>query len=193
MNIETVPVTKQSLTGYSTVSIGFELSSKYAVEQVKDGLGFILREEKVEPPYWMDYDVIDEEGPMRWLKRFDTAAWCLFLAHENGKLVGGATVAISTPGVFMLDGREDLAVLWDIRVQPESRHSGIGTQLFTKAARWSKAKECRQLKIETQNVNVPACRFYAKQGCHLGGVNFYHYIKNPLTVNHVMLLWYLEL
>lgn len=193
MNIDILPVTLESLTEYSTVPITFQVESKFSVEQFKDSLGFRLREEKVAPSYVMDYDVIDGEGPTRWLKRFDITAWRLFMAKQGGDLIGGAVIAISTPHLFMLDDREDLAVLWDIRVKPDFRHSGIGTKLFGKAALWANSKGCNQLKVETQNVNVPACRFYAKQGCHLGGINLYHYTQNPLTIDHVMLLWYLDL
>ena len=127
------------------------------------------------------------------MKNFNTNAWRLFLAYENRTILGGATVAVSTPNLFMLDEREDLAVLWDIRIGSEFRRRGIGTHLLNSIIRWSKGKGCRQLKIETQNINVPACKFYAKQGCTLGGINFYRYTKNPVTKDHVMLLWYLEL
>lgn len=193
MEIDILPVSPESICKYSNISIRFLVQSQFVVEYLKDGPGFRLREEKVEPSYLFDYDVIDGEGPTRWGKKFNTSTWRLFTAKQNGELLGGAVVAISTPLLFMLDDREDLAVLWDIRVQPDFRHSGIGTELFSEAALWSKSKGCNQLKIETQNINVSACRFYAKQGCHLGGINLHHYTQNPLTADHVMLLWFLDL
>lgn len=52
---------------------------------------------------------------------------------------------------------------------------------------WAAARGCRQLKIETQNVNVPACRFYARQGCVLGAINRFAYREFP---DEVQLLWY---
>ena len=73
----------------------------------------------------------------------------------------------------MLNGRSDLGVLWDIRVHPDSRHCGIGTRLFEYAAAWLRERGGVLMKVETQNVNVPACRFYAKQECLLGEVNRY--------------------
>jgi GNAT superfamily N-acetyltransferase len=60
--------------------------------------------------------------------------------------------------------RSDLAVLWDIRVQPERRGRGVGKALFYASVDWACRRGCRQLKVETQNVNVAACRFYASQG-----------------------------
>ena len=49
------------------------------------------------------------------------------------------------------------------------------------------------MKIETQNVNVPACRFYAQQGCHLGAILRYGYAGCPEVAHEAMLLWYLDL
>jgi hypothetical protein len=45
-------------------------------------------------------------------------------------------------------------------------------------------------KSETQNNNVSACRFYAKQGCVLGGINRYAYPDHP---DEAQLLWYKEI
>ena len=71
----------------------------------------------------------------------------------------------------MLEGRRDLAVLWDIRVSPEARRQGVGSALFERVAAWAQLHGCRQLKIETQNTNVRACRFYERQGCQLRAID----------------------
>lgn len=104
--------------------------------------------------------------------------------------VGSAVVAWDTPGVDMLEGRPDLAVLWDLRVAPAWRGRGIGAALFRAAEAWSWARGARWLKVETQNVNVTACRFYARQGCVLGALHRFAYPELP---NEVQLLWYKEL
>jgi hypothetical protein len=46
------------------------------------------------------------------------------------------------------------------------------------------------MKIETQNINVPACRFYAKHGFILGAVNRFAYPELP---DEVELIWCKEL
>jgi hypothetical protein len=66
----------------------------------------------------------------------------------------------------------------------------VGSALFARAAAWAKAKGCQQLKIETQNVNVPACRLYAKRGCELGAIRRWAY---PGQNDEVQLLWYRDL
>ena len=67
----------------------------------------------------------------------------------------------------MLEGRRDLAALWDIRVSPNARRQGVGSALFERVEAWAGLHGCRQLRIETQNTNVQACRVYERQGCQL--------------------------
>jgi GNAT superfamily N-acetyltransferase len=193
MEIVALPANKESLTAYSVVSISFEVRSKLTPIPLDDGLGgIVLREEEVIPPYTKDYDEAGGEGPLRWLERFNTANWVVFLAREAGVPVGGAAVAFRTPEVHMLRGRDDMAVLWDIRVHPDHRRSGIGRALFAEAARWSREMNCKYLKVETQNVNVPACRFYVRQGCLLGEINRFAY-SDPHVAHETMLIWYVDL
>lgn len=54
-----------------------------------------------------------------------------------------------------------MAALSDIRAQPDWRGRGIGSRLFKKAVTYARSFGCQQLKIEAQNINVRACRFYA--------------------------------
>ena len=96
-------------------------------------------------------------------------------------------IAGQTPGLHMLGGRDDVAVLWDIRVSPRERGAGIGSALFRAAGDWARARGCRWLKIETQNVNVSACRFYQKMGCTLGAIDRFAYPGQPAEVQ---LLWW---
>lgn len=46
------------------------------------------------------------------------------------------------------------------------------------------------IKVETQNINVPACRLYSKCGCVLGLMNRNAYEEFP---DEVELLWCKEL
>jgi GNAT superfamily N-acetyltransferase len=122
-------------------------------------------------------------GPAAW--PFDMSRWGVLTARIGGRRVGGAVVAFDTPGVTMLEGRSDLAVLWDVRVAPDVRRRGVGTALFRAAERWAIARGCRQLKIETQETNVAACRLYEREGCVLRE-------RHPQG-DEVQLLWYKDL
>jgi ribosomal protein S18 acetylase RimI-like enzyme len=65
--------------------------------------------------------------------------------------------------------------------------AAAGSALFRAAEGWAGARGCGWLKIETQNVNAAACRFYRKMGCALGGIDRFAYPELP---DEVQLLWW---
>jgi ribosomal protein S18 acetylase RimI-like enzyme len=175
----------------STISIRYRVGSVLHVRLNDAGLtGVSLVERPLASPYEKDYDTFAGEGPLRWASRFDVGNWGLISAWSEGRRVGSAVIAWDTPEVWMLEGRTDLACLWDLRVAPERRGMGIGRSLFHQVEQWAAERDCQQLKVETQNTNVPACRFYVRQGCRLGGINLHAYPELP---NEVQLLWYKQL
>ena len=186
MEIVEEPIT--AAAELALIPIAFEVESVFDVSAHDGGLGgLVLSERRLAVPYVKDYDAYEGESPTQWAERFDVSNWGLLGAHSDGARVGGAVVAFDTEGVRMLEGRRDLAVLWDIRVAPGSRGRGVGSALFRAAEAWAAERGCRQLKIETQNINVPACRFYARQGCVLGAINRFAYRELP---DEAQLLWY---
>jgi GNAT superfamily N-acetyltransferase len=194
--IEVCEVGPDRLSEYARVPTAFEVRSILRVETPESGeLGFRLVEEPVDGPYTKDYDAADvpDSRVLGWPQHFDVASWGFFLARDGTEAVGAATVAVRTPAAHMLEDRTDLAVLWDLRIEPARRRQGVGTVLFRYAADWSRSRGCRQMKIETQNTNVPACRFYAAQGCVLGGINRHSYTACPAVAHETMLLWYIDL
>ena len=177
------------LDEYARIPIRFQVKEYFQVQWKDGGLGgmeLVLRE--VDPPFIKDHDRSDPV--IYWKRDFDLSNWVFLMAEEDGEKVGAAAIAYDTKGVHMLQGRKDITVLWDIRVSPEYRGGGVGSALFTHAAEWSRKKNCRLMKVETQNINVPACRFYAKQGCYLGSIDIHAY---PKFENEVCLMWYLPL
>ncbi len=179
-----------ALAEYAAIPVSFDVGSQLRVGWVQGGLGGIkLPEELVDPPYLKDYDAAGA-SPLDWAKRWDVSSWGVILARDATEAVGGAVVACRTPGPYLLDERDDLAALVDLRVKPQRRREGIGRRLFACAARWARDRNCRELKIETQNINVAACRLYAACGCRLCGVHPGAYAGFP---NEVSLLWYLQL
>lgn len=192
IKIEILPINLESLTEHSKIPISFVVNKKIDISRINSGLGGIsFNEVMVSPPYIKDYDL--EESPVDWLRIFDVENWRLFTCSENGVCIGGAVVVLNNPEIHMLDGRNDLAMIWDIRVHPNYRRNGIGTKLFNNVVQWANLQGCSQLKIETQNVNVPACKFYIKQGCTLGELSFYKYVNSKIWNNEIMLVWYLDL
>ena len=179
-----------SLVDYARIPIAFEVRRVFdVIAPGGDPVDSDLEERELDVPYWKDYDALDGGGPSRLVGQFDVSNWVVLSARVGPDRVGGAIVAFDTPGVWMLEGRRDLAVVWDIRVLPEARGRGVGTALFRAAEAWAVARGCRQLKVETQNINVPACQFYRRQGCVLRRVNPLAYPELP---DEVQLLWYKE-
>ena len=179
------------LPQYSIVRSYLTVESLLRSHKIDNGLGGIsLTEETVNEPYIKDYDAHRGEGPTRWLKRFDMSTWGIFMAFEGNDHIGGAIVA---PGAFVGDLDSRYAQLFDIRLLPEHRGKGTGTLLLKKVADWSKGLGCKYLKIETQNTNVPACKFYSKQGAILGNIDEHAYLGYPEVEHEVRLVWYLEL
>lgn len=88
--------------------------------------------------------------------------------------------------MHLLDGRPDVAALWDIRVRPDRRGTGTGTLLFRAAEAWARQRGCRVLKAETQNTNLAACRFYQRMGTTLSSVDRFAYPELP---DEVQLIW----
>ena len=192
MGIEVIEESLSVLPQYGEVSVAFRVESELQFEPVDRGLGgWRVTERTIPEPYTYDYDQFEGEGPTRWARRHrDISNWGLLSAIDGQRRAGGAAVAWKTPGIHMLEGRDDLACLWDIRVDSIYRREGVGSMLFEKAVSWARERDCQRLKIETQNINVAACRFYARQGCELRGIHPGAYPELP---DETMLLWYLDL
>lgn len=175
-----------SLEAYAGISSAFEVRSVLEVSIADDLRGVSLCERGLGAPWLKDYEGI-AGGPRAWLARFDTARWIELVASVGSERVGGALLVHDDPSIDMLEGRNDLAVLWDLRVARDFRGRGVGTQLFRAAERWAREQGYRQLKVETQNVNVAACRFYTGMGCRLGALDRFAYPDLP---GEVQLLWF---
>jgi GNAT superfamily N-acetyltransferase len=179
----------------TTLLVRSALTTRFSVRARAPGLrlpyaGIQLIEVDVEAPWVKDYDTIKGEGPARWLKRFDTSQWGLLAAYDADQRIGGAVIALNTPGLVLLDGRRDVAAIWDIRVRPDVRSMGVGSALFRAAEVWCKQRGCGTLEVETQNINIAACRFYVQMGCVLGGINSRAYPDLP---DETQLLWFRDL
>ncbi len=190
MLIKVIEESLDSLSQYEKIPIAFCVKTHFIVTPIEKGLGGLRFIEESVAPYVKDYDVFESERPSAWAKRFDISRWGIFSAFDATRRVGGSAVAWRTPQVEMLEGREDLACLWDLRVHPDYRSKGIGHLLFSHAVEWARQKRCRRLKVETQNINVPACRFYVRQGCELRSINRHAYGE---ALDEIQLLWYRDL
>lgn len=174
----------EDLAGYSSVSIAFRVSRVLVPAPELGPLAF--RESRVESPGWKDYDAEPGNHPVSWPERFDTSSWRVISAWRGTERAGGTVLIQGIPGLDMLEGREDLALIWDLRVSPELRGKGIGSALTKAAEQWALSRGCTTIKVETQNINVQACRFYEKRGFELRAIDPAAYPG----LDEIQMLWY---
>lgn len=184
-------VDKASFALYDRVTMNVDVRSEYRVKHLDGGLGGMLLEEVPVAPYTKDLS--QYERAVEYEEHFDIANWRFYMAFDGDTPVGALTLAGTTEGMNMLSGRTDACVLWDIRVADAYKHQGIGQRLLNMAADHAREAGYRQIIIECQNNNVPACRFYHKQGAVLGKVDTYAYYADPDIRDEVQLIWYLDL
>ena len=179
---------------YDGIPSKFLVESLYRVESSGENPGLYLQEEPVESPFERNYDHSGVDNPSAWASQYDLSRWGIFIALKGEQPIGGAAVALDGD-IFPARSlqRADLAVLWDIRVHPNHKHKGIGTALFQYTAQWAEAQGYGQLGVETDGSNIPACKFYAKMGCALGGILKHGYSGVPEVAEYPLLLWYLDL
>jgi ribosomal protein S18 acetylase RimI-like enzyme len=69
----------------------------------------------------------------------------------------------------------------------------IGKRLMDHAVKWASTNGLNHIRLETQNNNVGACRFYEKYGFTLGGYDrlLYHAMKDN-SKNEIALFYYLK-
>jgi GNAT superfamily N-acetyltransferase len=191
MPIEIVEEDSESLSAYASISIAFDVTEVLDMEAPLIGHRVLpLRSRPVATPYTKDYDAYAGNGPLDWPRRFRLGGWGFLAAYVDGQRVGGAVVIARDPDVGLLQGREDAAVLWDLRVAPPVRRRGVASALLAAAERWAHARACRVLDVETQQINVPACRLYAARGFVLREVNESAYEGLP---GEIQLLWHKSL
>ncbi|UQZ37249.1 N-acetyltransferase [Paenibacillus sp. PK3_47] len=80
-----------------------------------------------------------------------------------------------------------------IKVDNSYRKSGIGRQLIEQAKHWAKAGDLPGLMLETQNINVTACKLYERCGFVIGGFDHFLYKGLHPQTNETAIYWYLLL
>ena len=179
------------LADHARVPISFLVDRRVEVGSIQPGAdGPAWREVEVNRPFLKDYDAVEGNRPTEWAETWDVAHWGLISAFVDGNRVGGAVLAFDTAGLDMLEGRKDLAVLWDIRIDPRFRRLGLGQALFQASEDWARGRGCREVKVETQDINATACRLYSQRGCELRSIKRLAYPEFP---DEIQLLWYKSL
>jgi ribosomal protein S18 acetylase RimI-like enzyme len=187
MTLEIVEEDSSCLAAYATVPIGFEVASMFDA----DAIDSLRRGEEAEPvpispSYVKDYDTYAGGHPTEWPTRFDISTWVILAAYLDGIRVAGAAAALDHSRVELARDAGELGLLWDLRVAPAMRHRGIGSALLRAVEAAALRRGVPALRVETQQVNVPACRFYQRHGFVVERVTPAAYASLP---DEVQLLW----
>ena len=105
----------------------------------------------------------------------------VFLAFLDGRFAGQ---------IILRKDWNRYASVEDITVDAGYRRRGVGTELISRAIRWAKDNHLPGIRLETQDNNVGACRFYESLGFRLGGFDRYLYKGIPGIEDEVALYWY---
>lgn len=106
-----------------------------------------------------------------------------FLAYMDSQVAGEI--------VLRKNWNKYALVEW-IGVDRKFRRKGIGRALISQAQRWAKGKKLPGIMLETQDINVVACRFYESCGFVLKGFDTGLYAANDRFRDEIALFWYLD-
>ena len=157
-----------SLGTYGEISTAFDVREALLTPIAGDGA---LEYRVVSPSYRKDYDAIPGNHPRDWPARFAVDRAEFIAAYSHGKRVGAAVTVVEPSEVARLGGESLLALLWDLRVTPEARGRGVGRALLTAVEARGRELDLAGVTVETQDVNVAACRLYAGAGYRIDSVN----------------------
>jgi len=175
------------LAEYAQVPMGFTVAERIddqALAPLRDAAS--VQAVAVSPPYCKDYDSYPGGHPSEWPRQFDLSRWTILAAYDGARRVGGVVIIVDDPQIDLLRDCPAGALLWDLRVAPEARRQGVGSALVEAAERRAREGGARSLRVETQDVNVPACRFYHAKGFRVERATPGAYAELP---SEVQLIW----
>lgn len=144
------------------------------VPKYEDGIWSYV-EEIFEEPYIKQYDMESIDNSY-----IDEKSKAVYFYYEEDQCTGQ---------IRLRENWNGFAFIEEISVAKGSRNKGIGTALINTAVEWAKQNHLIGLMLETQDVNLLACRFYAKNNFNIGAVDSMLYSKFP-TRHEKAVFWY---
>lgn len=114
-----------------------------------------------------------------WNQYIDRDDKALFLAYFDNTCIGQ---------IRIVKDLNHFCYIENIAVKKEYRRDGIGKLLLSIAEEWAKQRKLIGVSLEAQDDNLGACRFYARQGFELGGIDTLKQSFNPNI--DITLYWY---
>lgn len=144
------------------------------IPKYEDG-SWSYAEELFEEHYYKQYELENIDHSY-----IDEKSKAVYLFYEDNHCVGQIKLRTHWNGFGFVE---------DISVAKGSRSKGIGTALMDTAIEWAKQNDLIGLMLETQDVNLLACRFYARNNFVIGAVDSMLYSKFP-TAHEKAIFWY---
>ena len=173
--MEIVKINQQNLADINKANQPFEIIGK--IKPTFAGGNWTYTEEIYEHPYIKEY----LSNPCDYAVYIDNPDKTVFFAYSGSECIGQ---------IILRKDWNWYAFIEDICVVKSSRGQGIGTALIQKAVEWAKSSGLKGLALETQDNNLLACRFYAKCGFVIGGVDTMLY--RNFGNGELAVFWYLQ-
>lgn len=175
LNIE--KISYENLNDFNRIDDSFEVRSVIELSMVQGEIRYKIKEV---PEGW--------EKKYNAPKDFDTASVinsetaAIFLAYLDDQIAGK---------IVLKKYWNNFAYIDDIAVDRSFRRRGIGQQLLHRAISWAREKNFPGIMLETQNINVGACKLYESCGFQIGGFDKLVYNAMDLPKDEIAIFWYL--
>jgi len=161
------PLIPKDIPHLAALRPGYRSETVFEVERLHDGFqfGWRLVEKRLPVPFDKGhlYDFtpsVQDEIRGRLALGADGCEW---VAADGPHLIG------------ILDAEyrawNNTVFIWNLMIDVDYRGQGIGRALWACGVDYGQARGARAITLETQQTNVPACRFYLKMGCQLVGLD----------------------
>lgn len=161
------------LSQLTRCDFSFEVTAEFA--EPFDG----VRTTEVKQPYRKNYG-------------FDTNELARYLCNPEAQLFVARTGCSPVGYVAVSRSWNKYAVVEDIAVNAPHRGIGVARLMMDAAVDWARNGQLAGVRLETQSVNVAACRFYERYGFRLGGYDRFLYRGLHPGSREVALFWYLH-
>lgn len=161
------PLTDFTADDLRHVITSYTTSERYVVDKTAAGetTTFTIRLEKLPQPLHRQHEQPDED--MLAMYRAALQHNLSLGAYDGEKLIG---IALAEPHHW-----NGSLWVWEFHVAESHRGQGIGRDLMEALAQRAKAAGLRVIVCETQNINVPAVRFYGRVGFTLDAFDLCYY------------------
>ncbi|MCH4886243.1 GNAT family N-acetyltransferase [Acidaminobacter sp. JC074] len=154
----------------------FEVFGKLEIRY--DEHGWHTKEKLLDKPYLKLYDAFQAECE-DYLSNPDQT---IFYALNDHEVLGQIVIRKNWNKYCYID---------DIAVSKKARQKGVATRLLDQAQKWALENKLGGFMLETQDINLAACRFYKKNGFVIGSIDNMLY-RHFDTKDEIAMIWYKE-